>query len=80
MKHLTGSVRALSADGKTVHMFPDHEKLRASNKDVQIAAELLAKFFKMGDHVKAPHAARPPARPPAPPRRPPRRRRPAPPR
>ena len=51
LKHLVGVVTDVSSDGKTVTMLPDHAKLRA-NGPIALSADLLAKFFKMGDHVK----------------------------
>lgn len=53
LKHLVGTVTGLSTDGKTVTMLPDHAKLRQTGP-IALHAELLAKFFKMGDHVKVP--------------------------
>ena len=49
LKNLLGRVQAVSADGKNVTILPKHEKLKEA---LSFQAELLAKSFQMGDHIK----------------------------
>ena len=49
LKHLVGVVQDVSADGSTVVILPKHEQL---TQPLSFQAELLAKFFTMGSHVK----------------------------
>ena len=49
LKHLTGVVDAISTGGGEITILPKHAAL---HEPLVFSAELLEKFFKMGDHVK----------------------------
>ena len=49
LKNLMGKVHSVSVDGNMVTILPKHEKLK---EPLSFQAELLVKWFKMGDHIK----------------------------
>ena len=49
LKNLMGKVHSVSVDGNMVTIMPKHDMLK---EPLSFQAELLVKWFKMGDHIK----------------------------